>query len=323
MQIHIYENFFIIAELFILTTFLYIFCLQLIPRGSLKVRINAYTFTYSLGLLALLTIIIGFLLINTKLNIAWSIFNYCMELTTLTNYFLYLLISSVILCLVFIIKINVTNFQQILKFEIYYLIILCISGGSFIILSNDLLILFLALELYNFGLYSIIGLQQNRVINTEISIKYYLISALSSSFILFGISMIYGFSGLLNFSDLSVFFINSMQFNLPLILGVVLILIGIFVKLGVAPFHFWTPDIYEGTSNIVNLILLTLPKIILICLLLKLIFSTFIFFSYTTIFLAYVIIFSSFYFGTFGAIHQIKIKKFLTYSGISNLAFFL
>lgn len=319
MQIYIYEQFLIISEIFTLIMFLYIFCLQLIPYGRIKVKTNAYTFTYSIGLLALITVIIQFILMSTKLNLSWSISNFCLELNTVTNYFLYLLIISVILCLIFIIKINIIQFQQILKFEIYYLLILCITGGSFIILSNDLLILFLALELYNFGLYSIIGLQQNRVINTEISIKYYLISAISSSFIIFGISLIYGFSGILNFNELSLFLINSTQFNYPLILGIIFVLIGIFIKLGAAPFHFWTPDIYEGASNIINIILLTLPKIILICLLFKLMCSTFLFFSFTNTILAYIIILSSFYFGTFGAINQIKIKKFLTYSGISNI----
>lgn len=323
MQLYLYENFFIIAELFILAFFLYVFCLQLIPSGGIKVKANAYTFTYSLGLLTLISIIIQFILVNTRLNLTWSIFNFGIQLTTTTSWFFYLLIFSIIICLIFIIKINCVSFQQILKFEIFYLIILCIIGGYFIILSNDLLTLFLALELYNFGLYIILGLNTNRIINTEITIKYFLISSLSTALIIFGISLIFGFTGILNLTDLSIFLINSTQFNFPIILSIFFIMVGIFIKLGAAPFHFWSPDIYEGAANTVNIILLTLPKIILVGLLFKLFYSTFIFFSLTNTILFYLVIFSSFYFGTFGAIHQIKIKKFLTFSGISNLDSFL
>src|SRR5690606_21233717 len=236
----------------------YIFSLQLITYGKIKVIKNNYTFTHSLGILTLTGIIIQFILVFFKLNLSYSIFNYCIDLNSILNYFFNFIIIITLICLLFIIKLNSIQFQQILKFEIYYLIILCLIGGLFIILSNDLLILFLSLELYNFGLYSLIGLQQNRVINTEISIKYYLISALSSSLILFGISLIYGFSGLLNLNELNLFFIDTINLNLTLIFGFSFILIGIFIKLGIAPFHFWTPDIYEGASNILNLILLTL-----------------------------------------------------------------
>jgi hypothetical protein len=116
MQLYLYENFFIISELFILAFFLYVFCLQLIPLGGIKVKVNAYTFTYSLGLLTLISIIIQFILVNTKLNLTWSIFNFAIQLTTITSWFFYLLIFSVIICLIFIIKINCVSFQQILLF---------------------------------------------------------------------------------------------------------------------------------------------------------------------------------------------------------------
>lgn len=323
MQLYLYDNFLIISEILILFLFMYILSIQLISNGVLKVKTNVYTFTYSLGILTVISLVIYSLLIGLKLNVYSSLFNFCIELTSLTHIFNYILVIVTTICLIFFITLNFTTFQHILKFELYYLLILCVIGGIFLIMSNDLLILFLALELYNFGLYSLIGLQQNRVINSEISIKYYLISALSSSFILFGISLIYSFTGLLNFYDLTLFFINSTNTTMISILGYSIMLLGIIIKLGAAPFHFWTPDIYEGAPNIINLILLTLPKIILIVLLLKLTCSTFIAFSSITTIIIYILIFTAFYFGTFGAIHQIKIKKFLTYSGISNLGFYL
>lgn len=318
MQIYIYENFFILSEILIISLFLYILSIQLISNGVLKVKTNAYTFTHSIGLLTVISLSIHFVLINLKLNLSYSLFNFCLELTSTTNFLIYILLLVTTICLVFISKLNFTTFQHSLKFELYYLFILCLTGGLFIMITNDLLFLFLALELYNFGLYSLIGLQQNRVINSEISVKYYLVSALSSSFILFGISLLYGFTGLLNFNELNVFLINSAQFNFTLILGFSFVLIGLLIKLGAAPFHFWTPDIYEGATNFVNLILLTLPKIILICLLVKLVCFTFLAFSSITTIVIYILILCAFYFGTFGAIHQIKVKKFLTYSGISN-----
>lgn len=102
-----------------------------------------------------------------------------------------------------------------------------------------------------------------------------------------------------------------------------LILIGFLFKLGVAPFHIWVPDIYEGAPTIVTFILLTLPKITLIIFLIKLFYFIFYFFSYYFTILVFLTIFFSLIFGTFGAVYQIKLKRFLAYSAIANMDFCL
>lgn len=102
-----------------------------------------------------------------------------------------------------------------------------------------------------------------------------------------------------------------------------MILIGFLFKLGVAPFHIWVPDIYEGAPTIVTFILLLLPKITLIIFLVKLIYFIFYFYINYLIYLIFAIIFFSLIFGTFGAIYQIKLKRFLAYSAIANMDFCL
>ncbi len=102
-----------------------------------------------------------------------------------------------------------------------------------------------------------------------------------------------------------------------------LILIGFLFKLGVAPFHIWVPDIYEGAPTIVTFILLILPKITLIIFFIKLLYFIFYSFNYYFSLLIFLVIFFSLIFGTLGAIYQIKLKRFLAYSAIANMDFCL
>jgi NADH-quinone oxidoreductase subunit N len=102
-----------------------------------------------------------------------------------------------------------------------------------------------------------------------------------------------------------------------------LIIIGYFFKLGIAPFHIWVPDIYEGAPTIVILILLTLPKITLFIFLIKLFYFIFYSFLSNLTYIVFISIFCSLLFGTLGAIYQIKLKRFLAYSAIANMDFYL
>jgi len=183
--------------------------------------------------------------------------------------------------------------------------------------------MFLSLELQNFSLYILINIQRNKKVVVETCIKYYILGGLSSSIILYGISLIYGFTGRVNLLDLALFCSEVSMTHVGFILGLSFIFFGFFIKLGLAPFHFWVPQIYEGAPNLIMLVLLTLPKFILFLVFLKL--HTFVFGLFAPNFreILYFNIFLSFFFGSLGALWQTNIKKFLAYSAITNSGFIL
>merc|ERR1712000_706638 len=109
--------------------------------------------------------------------------------------------------------------------------------------------MFVSLELQSFGLYILVGIQQKRIISTETSIKYYILGGISSSIILFGSSIIYGFTTFINFNDIALYLSTSSEINYPVLLGLFLISLGFLFKLGVAPFHVWVPEVYQNAPS--------------------------------------------------------------------------
>jgi len=213
--------------------------------------------------------------------------------------------------------------RKYISFEYSYILGFAFIGMVFLLYSFDFLMMFLSLELQNFSLYILINIQRNKKVVVETCIKYYILGGLSSGLILYGISLIYGYTGRVNLLDLAVFCSEISLTHLGLISGLSFIFFGFFIKLGLAPFHFWVPQIYEGSPNIVMLVLLTLPKFILFIIFLKL--HTFVFGLFAPAFreILYINVFLSFLFGSLGALWQTNIKKFFAYSAITNSGFIL
>nr|YP_010944691.1 NADH dehydrogenase subunit 2 [Palisada intermedia]WMC20763.1 NADH dehydrogenase subunit 2 [Palisada intermedia] len=220
--------------------------------------------------------------------------------------------------------------KKILNFEFWILILLSILSIFFLIQSNDLLSVYVNIEFLSLTFYILASFKRNSEFSTEAGLKYFILGAFSSSLLLFGFTLLYGFTGLTNFQDLSIFFNGSFKFitgfflSSGFFLSLFCILTAFLFKLGTAPFHYWLPDVYEGSSTIVTAFFAILSKLPILILLIKFIFVIFLDLSYQEIF--YFLLFCTLttsIIGTFGAFSQLKWKRFLAFSSISHLGFFL
>ncbi|QGR02544.1 NADH-quinone oxidoreductase subunit N [Ehrlichia ruminantium] len=155
-------------------------------------------------------------------------------------------------------------------YEFSIMILFAVFGLITLISANNLLSFYLSFEIQSVTLYALTCFDKKAVDSSEAGIKYFVLSALSSCIMLYGISMLYGYTTQVGFNELYAFFSESEIVSLGAILGVVLILISIFFKLSVAPFHMWVPDVYQGTSTIMTAFFSIVPKSAFIFLLVRL-----------------------------------------------------
>tara|TARA_A100001011_G_scaffold263470_1_gene272058 strand:- start:264 stop:1400 length:1137 start_codon:yes stop_codon:yes gene_type:complete len=201
-------------------------------------------------------------------------------------------------------------------------------GMMIMISSQHLLLLYLGIELLSLSLYSIIAFNKNSLFSSEAAVKYYILGAISSGFLLFGISLIYGLTGSLFYHEiieqLSLLNVNPLENDMR-ILGLVFALIFIFIslsfKFGAAPFHMWIPDVYHGSMITTTLMLSTIPKIAVFIILIKLLGSVFSSLYIFWIDMLLILSILSLLIGNIIAISQKNIKRMLAYSTIANIGF--
>jgi len=211
--------------------------------------------------------------------------------------------------------------------------IICLFGvlGMMIMSSaQNLLLLYLGIELLSLSLYTIIAFNKKSIFSCEAAIKYYILGAISSGFLLFGISLIYGLTGTLSLVEIYEF-INNIQneklntelYNVGLIFSLTFILVSLAFKFGAAPFHMWVPDVYHGALIPTTLLLSTLPKIAIFIVLIKLLVEAFsgLFNFWSEMILVLSVV--SILIGNVIAIAQTNIKRMLAYSTIANIGFIL
>ncbi|PHX89727.1 MAG: NADH-quinone oxidoreductase subunit NuoN [Pelagibacteraceae bacterium] len=232
-----------------------------------------------------------------------------MKIVTLISAFLVLIISSSYLKTIKIFKIE------------YPILLLCSVLGMMIMMSsNDLIVFYMGLELQSLALYVLATFDRDQKKSSEAGLKYFVLSALSSGLLLYGCSLIYGFSGSTNF-DIIANQLNSNSYVLTF--GIVFILVGLAFKISAVPFHMWAPDVYEGSPTSVTLIFTMVPKIAAL--------TVFIRFLYTPFFnlidqWQIIIIFlsiASMLFGAIAAIGQTNIKRLVAYSSIGHMGYVL
>lgn len=240
---------------------------------------------------------------------------------------------------------NYKRFNNFKLIEYDILLIFSFIGTIILVNANNFLIAFLSIEVQSLCFYVLSTLKRKSTYSTEAGLKYFILSALSTSFFLLGSSLLYGLYGTIDFKSLNYLFqIESNEYFSIEILSIFFIFISLFFKLGVAPFHNWMPDVYEGAPSPTSFIFATLGKIGIFFLLLKLIlilpkeyfidiklFSNFLkessnsqgflLVNLQTIFL--IISFISFIIGSLSTLKQIKLKRFLAYSTISHMGFIL
>ncbi len=218
------------------------------------------------------------------------------------------------------------NHLNSLKIEYFTISILGLVGTMVMISAYSLLMLYLGIELLSLALYALIGFNKHSGLSSEAAIKYYVLGAMSSGILLFGISLIYGFTGSINYFDIADQIrninSNSVQY-LGIIFGIIFITASLCFKFGAAPFHIWVPDIYQGSLISTTILLSTLPKIAVFIVFLKLYFIPFMALEYVWSDILIFIGIASIIIGSIFALTQENIKRLLAYSAISNIGFII
>ena len=205
-------------------------------------------------------------------------------------------------------------------FEYPILILLATIGMMIMVSANDLIAIFIGLELQSLTLYVLAALNRNHLASSEAGLKYFLLGALSSGLLLFGLSYIYGFTGNTNLNLISTTVTSG---NIGLIIGIVFVCSGIAFKVSAVPFHMWTPDVYEGAPTPVTAFFALAPKVAAIALAVRFLIVGFgdIAFDWQQIIIFLSI--ASMVFAAFAAIAQKNIKRLMAYSSIGHVGYAL
>ncbi|MBU6140063.1 MAG: NADH-quinone oxidoreductase subunit N [Proteobacteria bacterium] len=233
-----------------------------------------------------------------------------------------------LLLLIFTILISLDFVYSVKKISAELLALMMIStAGSMILVSaNDFLTFYLGLELQALPLYLLASMNRGSKKSSEAGIKYFILGCLASGLLLFGISLIYGFSGTINFESLNFIyhgFANEKNtIPVAVMFGFILVVIAMFFKVSAAPFHMWTPDVYEGSATAVTTFFATVIKFATAMVLLRLVTTVLLGWEGVGKIFAFVALLSILI-GSFGAIFQKNFKRLLAYSSIGHVGFFL
>ncbi len=212
--------------------------------------------------------------------------------------------------------------EQLDRFEFPVLIVLSTLGMLLMISANSLLSLYLALELQSLALYVVAAINRDSLRSTEAGLKYFVLGALSSGMLLYGMSLVYGFTGHIGFQDIAAA-LTAEGRSLGLVFGLVFILAGLAFKISAVPFHMWTPDVYEGAPTPVTAFFAAAPKVAAMAMLVRIVIDAF---EPVVADWQQVIVFisiASMLLGSFAAIGQKNIKRLMAYSSIGHMGYAL
>lgn len=313
---------FLIPELFLLINILF-----LLIFSSFYSNQNIYKYTRLIKpLVVLILVLISFyiLLLLNNIDNSYIISSY---LLISNNIILFIKIFlSIMLVLIILSSYNYLYLTKIFLFEFYIIIMLSFIGMILLVMSFDLIMIYLSIELQSLCFYILAAINRDQNRSIEAGLKYFVLGSFSSSILILGISILYGITGLTNLKDLNdlLSLTNDTLFlNFFFYLGLILINIGFFFKLSIAPFHIWLPDIFDGSIKVMVAIFSTLPKVSLI----------FIFYQFYNVILIHTLIDWQFFFiifiilswviGILGALKANRINKLLAYSSINHIGFIL
>ncbi|RCW85471.1 NADH-quinone oxidoreductase subunit NuoN [Phyllobacterium bourgognense] len=208
------------------------------------------------------------------------------------------------------------------KFEFPILALLATLGMLLMISANDTLSLYLGLELQSLALYVVAAINRDSARSTEAGLKYFVLGALSSGMLLYGISLVYGFTGHTGFEAIAQA-LSSSERQLGVVFGLVFIFAGLAFKISAVPFHMWTPDVYEGAPTPVTAFFATAPKMAAMALFTRVAVETFQPITHDWQQIIVFIAIASMVLGAFAAIGQRNIKRLMAYSSISHMGYAL
>ncbi|MBT4487166.1 MAG: NADH-quinone oxidoreductase subunit NuoN [Rhodospirillaceae bacterium] len=209
------------------------------------------------------------------------------------------------------------------RFEYPVLFVLATLGMMMMVSANDLMALYMGIELQSLALYVIAAFQRDSLRSTEAGLKYFVLGALSSGMLLYGCSLIYGFTGSTSFDAIAAAMETKEHAGIGLIVGIVFLCAGLAFKVSAVPFHMWTPDVYEGAPTPVTAFFAVAPKIAALALFMRALIVPFLAISADWQQIIIVISIASMLLGAFAAIWQDNIKLLMAYSSIGHVGFAL
>ena len=207
--------------------------------------------------------------------------------------------------------------------EFYMLALFTLGGQIVMITGNNFLTLYLGLELLSLSSYALVALRRESRVTSESAIKYFVLGALASGFLLYGMSMMYGATGSLNLGEMFRVVESGRVNTTMLAFGVVFIVAGVAFKLGAAPFHMWIPDIYQGSPTAVTLLIAAGPKVAAFALIIRLLVEGLLPLATDWQVMLVILSIASLVIGNLTAIVQTNLKRMLAYSTISHMGFVL
>ncbi len=215
--------------------------------------------------------------------------------------------------------------QGIARLEFGVLILLATVGMMMMISANDLMAMYLGLEVQSLSLYVLASFQRDDARSTEAGLKYFVLGALASGLLLYGCSLVYGFAGTTSFDTLAALFGAHPEEapSVGLVIGIVFILAGLAFKVSAVPFHMWTPDVYEGAPTPVTAFFSVGPKIAALALFLRIMIGPFGDLAAQWQQIVVFVAIASMVLGAFAAINQTNIKRMMAYSSIGHIGYAL
>ena len=300
---------FIYPEIFVSLSIMFLLIVGAFKKNSSNLIFNLSIITL-IGTLALI--------LSYPIQSNINLFNDSYKIDYLSSFMKILTMGSGIFVLI-------TSARYLKLFKIfqveYSILILCsILGMMVMISSNDLMVFYIGLELQSLALYVLASFNKDQLKSSEAGLKYFVLSALSSGLLLYGCSLLYGFSGSTNFSIISEN-INSIEYGLTF--GIVFILVGLAFKISAVPFHMWAPDVYEGSPTSVTLFFAIVPKIAALTVFIRFLYLPF--FNVINEWQIIIIFLSiaSMVFGAVAAIGQKNLKRLIAYSSIGHMGYAL
>jgi len=213
--------------------------------------------------------------------------------------------------------------RDMLKGELFTLSMLSLLGISVMLSANNFLVIYLGLELMSLSLYALTAMRRDHLDSTEAAMKYFVLGALASGFLLYGLSMMYGATGSLDLPEVFKA-IGTGQINKAvLVLGIVFVVAGLGFKLGAVPFHMWVPDVYQGAPTAVTLLIGGAPKLAAFAITIRLLVEGMLGLAVDWQQMLVVLSVGSMLVGNFAAIAQTNLKRMLAYSTIAQMGFML
>jgi len=300
----------IFPEIFLSLSIMFLLILGVFKKNSSKLIQNISLIILVVTAVIIFNETLGIeqtLLFNGSVNIDYL--SSFMKIITLLAAFLVLVISS-----------NYLRIFKIFKIEYPILILSSVLGMMVMISSNDLIVFYMGLELQSLALYVLATFNRDQLESSEAGLKYFVLSALSSGLLLYGCSLIYGFTGSTNFNSIA----NQLNTNeYALTFGIVFILVGLAFKISAVPFHMWAPDVYEGSPTSVTLFFAIVPKVAALTVFIRFLYVPFLnLIDQWQMILIFVSI-ASMLFGAIAAIGQTNLKRLIAYSSISHIGYAL